>query len=220
MTTNRYSIVLLLVMLVFGELAAQKKIVVLGSSTAEGTGATTFDSSWVGRVYHNFNLNTSDGVDTTIVNLAVGGYTSYHVMPTGFTPPGGRPSPDPLRNITAALGYTPDVILVNLPSNDIFQSYTVHEVMDNFRQIATIASNAGIRFFITTSQPRDDDPPIPGNLNALKDSIIASFPLKYIDFWSDLVSSDGLFSLRTEVGWGDGTYQQPGPFLCGQPGNQ
>lgn len=206
MIISRYCIIMSIGLFLSGNIAAQKKIVVLGSSSAEGTGATTFDSSWVGRVYHYFNLNTSDGVDTIMYNLAVGGYTSYHVMPTGFTPPGGRPSPDPLRNITAALSYSPDVILVNLPSNDIFQNYTVHEVMDNFRQISTIAGNAGVRFFITTSQPRDDDPPIPVNLKSLKDSIIASFPLKYIDFWSDLVSNDGLFHLLPEVGWGDGVH--------------
>lgn len=74
MIISRYCIIMSISLLLCGNIAAQKKIVVLGSSSAEGTGATTFDSSWVGRVYHYFNLNTSDGVDTKMYNLTGGLY--------------------------------------------------------------------------------------------------------------------------------------------------
>src|SRR5438309_5222513 len=53
-------------LLLSAQALAQKKIVILGSSTAAGNGASTYDSSWARRLYFEFNKNTSDGVDTTI----------------------------------------------------------------------------------------------------------------------------------------------------------
>ncbi len=88
-------------------------IVVLGSSTAGGGGASPFDSAWVNkfRVYVK-----SKNTQSQVINLGYAGYNTYHVLnPTGYTPPPGRPSPDNERNITKALSFNPDLIIINLP---------------------------------------------------------------------------------------------------------
>ena len=94
------------------------KIVVLGSSTAFGTGAVPIDSSFVNK-YKNYVLGKNPL--HTIINLATLSLTTYHVLcPTGYVPPPNRPFPvDTNRNITKALSHHPDAIIINLPSNDI-----------------------------------------------------------------------------------------------------
>src|SRR3982751_4521754 len=114
---KKFLFFLLLIILSLG-VNAQKKVVVVGSSTSYGTGASTYDSAWVGKLQLYFRQNSNDGLDTVVTNLALGGFTTYQVMPTGFTPPAGKPAPDPARNVTMALSLSPDIIIFNLPSND------------------------------------------------------------------------------------------------------
>lgn len=192
---------------------SQAKIVVLGSSTAVGYGALPYvphdnDSGWVNRLRLSFNKNSTDGADTTVVNLALGGYTTYHVMPTSFIPPAGRPNPDPDRNVTKAISLNPDVIIINLPSNDMALGFTKGEIMNNFRSLSQIITNAGINAFITTTQPRNFSP----NLlmmeyqRDLKDSIQNNFGYFSVNFWDDLVSLSPPNDLRPEVAYGDGIH--------------
>ena len=81
--------------------SAENTIAILGSSTAAGVGASTYDSAFAGR-YAKYlgGLKPS----WKLVNLAVGGYTTYHIMPTGWKRPAGRPAPDTARNITKVSG--------------------------------------------------------------------------------------------------------------------
>ena len=53
-----------------GALAQNKSIVVLGSSTAAGTGAFPYDSSWAGRLQLHYRQNTT-GVDETRERLLI-----------------------------------------------------------------------------------------------------------------------------------------------------
>src|SRR6188472_2069681 len=123
----------LLLTLIFSTSLAQK-VTVLGSSTAEGTGASVPDSSWVGRLRISFNKNPLDGKDTTINNRAKGGNVTYHSLPTG-SHTDGRPDPDPLRNVTYVLNDLPraNVVIINYPTNDIVSGYNPKEMMDNLR---------------------------------------------------------------------------------------
>src|SRR3954452_11404116 len=134
---------------------AQKKIVILGSSTAAGNGATSTDSSWAGRLQLQYRKNTSDA-DTSIINLAVGGYVTYRIMPDNFVTPPDRPAVDVNTNVTKALSYNPEIIIINMPSNDITSGYSEQEIMNNFRLLNQLITNQGVRAFITTSQPRND----------------------------------------------------------------
>jgi lysophospholipase L1-like esterase len=203
---------------------SQAKIVVLGSSTAVGYGALPYspfdnDSGWVNRLRLSFNKNTMDGVDTTVVNLALGGQTTYHVMPTSFIPPANRPSPDPDRNVTKAISLNPDAIIINLPSNDMAVGFTKSEIMNNFRSLSQIITNAGINAFITTTQPRDFSPNflMMEYQRDLKDSIQNNFGYFSINFWDDLVGTTPPNSIRTEVSYGDGIHiNNLGHFLVYQ----
>jgi hypothetical protein len=193
--------------------AAQKTIVVLGSSTAEGFGASPHfpyppDSSWVKRMEAAYNKNQNDGIDTTVINLARGGYTTYHILPSNTTPPPNRPAPDLERNITKALTYNPDVIIINMPSNDISTGYQKPEIMANWRLLFSIGMNNGISTYITTTQPRDFAP----NLvmmqyqKDLRDSVMNVFGNYGINFWDDLVSTNPANDIRPEVAYGDGIH--------------
>jgi len=185
---------------------SQKKVTVLGSSTAFGTGATP-GFGWVDLLTASFNKNKTDGVDTVVDNRALGGYTTYHSMPTGnFVP--NRPSPDETRNVTFVLNNAPrpDIVIINYPTNDIASAYSPKEMMDNLRLMFKTLNDNGIRTFITTSQPRELSDEQRTILKQLVDSIQSTFGVYSINFWDDIVSQDGLNHIRDEVSAGDGTH--------------
>lgn len=188
-------------------LSAQKKVVIMGSSTAAGQGSSSPSTSWVGRLQSHFRKNLSDGVDTTVTSIARSGHTSYDQMPTGFVSSiPGRPIPDPNHNVTRALSFSPDIIIINLPTNDIANGYTKKENMDNFRAMYQAITAANVKCYITTSQPRSLSVALRDSLKTLADSVRNNFGLYSIDFWTDLVSTDGLNYIRPEVSVGDGIH--------------
>lgn len=135
--------------------AQNVRIVVLGSSTAAGVGASSPSKGWVALMQARFRRNTTDGLDTTVTNLAVGGYTTYRGQPTGFVPPAFRPEPDVERNITRALQESPDYVFVNYPSNDVANAYSQDETMANYQRILNTTSSNTQVFFLTP-QPRTE----------------------------------------------------------------
>ena len=168
---------------------SDKVVAVLGSSSAAGVGPTTVDSAWVWRYRRYIN-----GFDSSahVVNFAVGGYSTYDVMPTGYVPPGGRPLPKPNNNISAALAYRPDAIIVALTSNDAAYGYTVDETMANFDTLRNRSLSAGVPIWITSCAPRNITDP--ARLNALivtKDSILSRYAPRTIDFWNGFAQADG-----------------------------
>ena len=187
---------------------AQKKIAVLGSSTAAGNGASVPDSSWVGRLQESFRKNKSDGIDTVIDNRAAAGYTTYQSLPTGYPTPPNRPSPDPGANITFVLNSVPlpNIVIINYPTNDISFGYDPKEMMDNLRLMFQQLNANGILCYITTSQPRNTvTDPQRVLLRQLVDSIQNNFGNYAINFWDDLVTTDGTDMLKPELTQ-DGTH--------------
>jgi lysophospholipase L1-like esterase len=187
----------------------QKKVTVLGSSTAYGTGATVPDSSWVGKLRAYFNRNSADGIDTVVNNRAVGGYVTYKSLPTGYPHPADRPDSDPLANVTYVLNDLPraNVVIINYPTNDIVNGYTAKEMMDNLRLIYQEFTQNNIRCYIATSQPRNtSSDPQRIILRQLVDSIQLNFGNYAINFWDDLATTDGLNMIKPEVNSGDGTH--------------
>ncbi len=178
-------------------------IVVLGSSTAAGSGASPSDSSWVNR-YRDYLQGLNPGYQLT--NLAVGGYSTYRIMPTGFATPANRPTVDTLRNITAAIALNPSAIIVNLPSNDVSQGFSVQEQMDNWDTVWTHAQNASIPIWICTTQPKNYG----GNMTNIqkqvdvRDSIWARYSPRVLDFWTGLNSPTN--ELDPTYDSGDGTH--------------
>jgi lysophospholipase L1-like esterase len=179
---------------------AQKIIVVMGSSTAAGSDASSYNNAWVGRLQNHFRKSTTDGVDTVVQNIAQYGYATYHEMPSSFLPPLGRPVPDPNHNVTRALSFSPDVVIINLPSNDIAFGYTKKEMMDNLRLMYNNITASGVKCFIGTTQPGNHLTPAQRLAQReLVDSINLNFGYYSIDFWTDLVTNDGLYGLRDAV---------------------
>ncbi|MGB3005599.1 MAG: SGNH/GDSL hydrolase family protein [Chitinophagaceae bacterium] len=184
-----------------------KRIVFLGSSTTVGTGASTQNNSFVGRI---INYYTSQGLCNSVStthNRGLGGATVFAAMPTGYTPTSGnQQAPDPLRNVTWALTTGgADIVLVNFPSNGYSQpgGLTITEIMFAYRTIFNTVINAGKKCFITTTQPRGDFS-TSGKLflQQVRDSILLQFGSYAIDFYTPL-ATPGSTTLDPEYSFGD-----------------
>lgn len=165
------------------------RVVVLGSSTAAGVGASVGDSAWVSRyAAYLQSLNPNNEV----MNLGVSATTTFQIMPNGFVPPVGRPSPDSEHNITKAIELNADAIIVNMPSNDAFFGIDAETQMENFKAIAADADSAGIPIWIGTTQPRNLFPSQIQTQLSVRDSIFSFFGNFAIDFWTTIAGNDNL----------------------------
>jgi len=175
-------------------------VVVLGSSTADGAGATSEDVAWAG-LYDTHLRGTDPG--TIVVNLAEGGYTTYRLLPTGEVPPPGRPGPDPDRNITAALAYEPRAIVVNLPSNDVAYGYSTLEQMTNYETIDALAAAHDVPVWFTTAQPRNFATQDRRDLlSAMTDTTLSVYGDHALDFWNGLADPGGMIEPAYDAGDG------------------
>ncbi len=159
-------------------------IVVLGSSTAAGAGPSHPDSAWVNKYRTALQkINPQNQV----INLAVGGFTTYKIMPDNFVAPTGRPAVNPQKNITHALSLQPDAIIVNLPSND--RQWPMQEQLANFDSLYHHSWNNGVPMYICTTQPIT-------SAGAYQKSVADSLTLKYspyvIDFFTPLADTNNL----------------------------
>ncbi len=166
------------------------KIVILGSSTAYGTGASTYDSSWVGK-YQQYLKNKNSLNE--VVNLAIPGVTTYNnLRPDYYTAPAGRPSTIYGNNITAAINMNPDAIIINMPSNDAVNYYTLDEQKENVEATIYLADSANIPVWITTSQPRNNlNEEQMALLTGFRDWVLTRFGNKSVDFWNNVANTNG-----------------------------
>lgn len=163
-------------------------IVVIGSSTAAGAGASVSDSAWVNRLRNHIYQN-----DTRywVTNLAQGGYTSFHLLPTG-TAVSGSIQPDTNRNISKALSLDPTSIIVNLPSNDAAYGFDVPTQLSNFELISAQADSQNVHLWVCTTQPRNFSSSTAQQIQKdMRDSIFALYGSYAIDFWNGIAGSNG-----------------------------
>jgi chitodextrinase/lysophospholipase L1-like esterase/pimeloyl-ACP methyl ester carboxylesterase len=175
-------------------------IVVLGSSTAAGTGVSAQDSAWVDRLDHWIGESNSD---YTLTNLAVGGFTTYHIRPDG-SDNGLNPSVDTDHNITKALSLNPDYIIINLPSNNAASEIPVDTTMEHYREIKALADQAGIKTFIITPQPRNFGPSSNKRVILMEelDSVRAGFGSYVIDVFDSLADNNAMIEPALDTGDG------------------
>lgn len=180
-------------------------IVVIGSSTAAGYGLGT-DKSWVEKLD---SVLTTDNADYSLTNLAQnGGYTTYHVRATGKDGGGYANAPNPLYNITHALSLTPDIIIVNLPSNNVADNIDIATTIGHYQELKTLADAAGVEIFFTTTQPRDF------NTNSTKrhlledeaNAVRSNFGQYVIDIYDELTDFGNDNRIKTGYAQGDGTH--------------
>lgn len=164
------------------------RIVVLGSSTAAGTGVSRPESAWV-------NLYASglreEGRQVEVINLAVGGYTTYEVMPVELAPPPGRPGPSRGHTISDALALHPCAIIVNLPSNDAARGIPIREQLANYDTLLQRAGAAGVPVWIATPQPRNMTDSLRQWQIMMRDSVERRLGDHSIDFWSGIATASG-----------------------------
>lgn len=175
-------------------------LVVLGSSTAEGIGTWPRDNAWVNRYREYVQMfNPSNQV----INLGKGGFDTYTILPTDSVYSENRPVPDTTRNFTKALEYKPDGIIINLPSNDVANGYSVEEQLSNFKYLSELAALNNIPLWVATTQarnfPKKRDRQIQHDL---KDSLLALFPSTHIDFWTGFCDEDFLILKQHDSGDG------------------
>jgi hypothetical protein len=200
---RKYYLPLSWLFLLFSSPASGQVLGVIGSSTAAGAGATTFDSSWVGRTVHYFsNLHELTGWH----DIAVSGSTSWAGMPSSFKPPTGNPqpeSPDPTANVTRILQLGSNVVVVGYPSNDIVQGFTLAQYLSNLRVIYDSVLATGQVCFISSTQPRDDIPTATRLLLLQgRDSILAEFSGHSLNFW-DPVADPVTLGILSQYSAGD-----------------
>jgi lysophospholipase L1-like esterase len=176
-------------------------IVVLGSSTAEGAGTSVLDSAWVYR-YQNelFQNNTK----YEVINLGKGGYTTYHILPTGSALPVGITTTiDVDRNMTKALSYNPYAIIVNMPSNDAANNYSVQQQLDNFKTLSDSANANDAEIWICTTQPRNFSNASQIQIQEdTRDSVLAIYGSHAIDFWNGFAATNGFIESAYDTGDG------------------
>jgi len=159
-------------------------IVVLGSSTAAGSGPSVSDSAWVNR-YRKYLKEINP--NNEVINLGVGGTTTYNIMPTNFVPLPGKPLPDPNKNIDNALSYNPDAIIINFPSNDAAFGFGIAEQMSNFDSVVNYAAMQGVPTWVCTTQPKTGFSTSQKAVQTgVRDSILSLYGNMAIDFWTTL----------------------------------
>lgn len=179
----------------FRTVKAQKKLVIIGSSTSTcAFGLNSVTECYVYKLGRYYDQQAPQ--DTIVDNsLTLGGTNCYNGMPSSYTPPypDAAYQPNPARNITAALASNPDVILVNYPTN-AYDVLSVTEIMYCLRTIRDSANIKGVPCFITTTQPRTspasfNTSPVKAKLAELKDSILLEFGNFAVDFWTGLINT-------------------------------
>jgi len=176
-------------------------IVIIGASTAAGTGANPADSAWVNRL----RLETmSNPRQLNYVNLAKGGFTTYQGMPSGFVK-AGRPLPDTARNITKALSLHPNLVMITFPSNDLANGYAPEEVISNYAAMVQKLDSARVPYILFGTQPR--------NLNTINQRMALQtlnvqlksiYTAKANDYYDQLSTAD--YRIKPELSFGDGIH--------------
>jgi lysophospholipase L1-like esterase len=171
------------------------RLIILGSSTAYGTGASITDSSFVAK-YRAYIKRKNPLND--IINYGIPGYRTYHnLRPTGYIPPSDRPFPNTEFNITNAFLDNPDAVIINMPSNDAVSNYTLVEQQANFEATMRIADSLKIPVWVTTSQPRfylTTDQMT--NLRDFRTWVLSRFANKAVDFWDGIANENGTIAAQ------------------------
>jgi hypothetical protein len=180
------------------------RIGVIGSSTLYGDGPTNIDSSLMVRVKRYYQ---SLGIIDTVYNLAVPGSTVYNGVTANFVSPGPDLNQyDSTANVTAALAKGINVLIVGYPSNDYqIGGLTIQEIMAAHQNIFDAANAAGVRCYITTSQPRTEDTGSETKSLVIADSLLNRFGEFCMDFMTPMVYP-GTYTVLPQYSAGDGVH--------------
>jgi len=118
------------------------RLTVIGSSTAEGEGASRPANAWTALLEQSLAARTA----FDLRNLAVGGYTTIDLLPDS----------DSSGNLQAAIATDPDLILVALAgSNDLSIGTSSGTFLSRLSRLRDTAKAAGIPTFFVSTAPKD-----------------------------------------------------------------
>lgn len=177
-------------------------VVIIGSSTAAGMGASSPAASWAGRVSAAAAQRCPE---TRIVNLAVSGYTTWQGMPAAASRPAGRPNSDPAHNVEAAIALHPDLVMILFPSNDAASKFPLSETLANQTVLRDSVRAAGAVDLIIGPFPRSfTDSDSIRLMTGLRDQLPAIGAPRYVALWDALAATDS--SVQAQYAAGDGIH--------------
>jgi hypothetical protein len=116
---------------------------------------------------------------------------------------------DPARNITAALALNPQIILINMPSNDVANGYTSTETMNNFAAVINAARAAGVKVILTGTQPRGDIALASRQiLQSQNQTLLSTYGSDAVNIYDELTdlsdpSASNYYGIKPSYGYGD-----------------
>lgn len=177
-------------------------VVILGSSTAAGVGASSPAKAWAGRLGA---VAAERCPLTRITNLALGGYTTWHGMPVAAPRPAGRPASDAARNVEAALQLRPDLVMILFPSNDAASKFPLSETVANHTALRDRVRAAGAADLILGNFPRNfGDGEQVKLMTGLRDALPALGAPRHVALWAVLAASDT--QVKAQYSAGDGIH--------------
>ena len=174
-------------------------IVILGSATAEGVGASTKSKSWVELMKTKLK---KDNKTVNIINLGKRTYTSYHIMPNG-NKAANRPDAKKDRNINKALEKKPFLVIIQLTTNDINNGYSDEETLRNYETLRRMLVKENINYLFAGPQPRNFSTKSQRNrLLAFNDKLIKWDPDHVVDVLKKLSQQD--YKIKKAYAYTDG----------------
>jgi hypothetical protein len=173
---------------------------IVGSSTAVGVGATS-GNSWASKFTTYYTTGST-------FNRAISGSAISNSAPTGYTiPTGWTDTPDPLRNVTYAIQNNAKIVLINFPSNFIFQTNgTTSNYMSVLDAIIDQCTLYGVDYRIFTTQPRTNATSAGKQiLKDTADAIISTYGSKVVNTFSELADPSTL-NIKSTYDAGDGVH--------------
>jgi len=181
------------------------RIVVLGSSTAEGIGPENINDAWV-NLYRDYLTQQDSRFE--VINLGKGGFSTYDILPTGTQIKAGvGRTIDTQRNVTKALSLDPGGIIINMPSNDAAYGFPVEDQLANYDLISGLIDDQNIPLWVTSVQPKNFGSNTTNKNIQLEmlDAVEEKFGDMTIDFWTGLGQSNNN-GILPEYDAGDGTH--------------
>jgi len=170
--------------------------VVMGSSTAAGTGAPS-GKGWVALL-----ADAYAGRGVEVVNIARGGAVTYDGLSASAARVPDRPAPDQAVNIDQALSRKPVLLILSYPANDTALGYSADETVGNLLAIRSQALAAGVPVLVTSSQPRNVSDGKLAQLRAIDERMAAHLGGCFVDIRTSLAGSDGRLAPAYDSGDG------------------
>ncbi|QBY49682.1 SGNH/GDSL hydrolase family protein [Cupriavidus oxalaticus] len=177
-------------------LVAPGNWVVMGSSSAQGTGASA------GHAWAALLLARVQGAGVSMENLAKGGSVTYEGLSASASPTPNRPQPDLQHNVDAALSGKPRLLLLSYPTNDSAIGYTVDETVRNLLAIRATAQAAGTAVLLLSTQPRNMAPDLLARLPAVDAQLASAAGACFVQVREALAGADDKLAPAYDAGDG------------------